>query len=196
MLEGSGAELAHAQAVGDGTRDPLGWELDQLTAPQALPGVGRKLGFHPDHAHLRARQLDRGRDAADKSPAAYRNQHRLDVGQIFEYLEPHGALAGHERLVVVGRDGHVAVLGGELLGLSHPLRAVVADEEDLGTEGRRGVHLDPRRAARHDDDGPHAQGAGREGDGLGVVAARVGDHPAATFVRERGRRSCCRRRAA
>jgi hypothetical protein len=43
-----------------------------------------------------------------------------------------------------------------------------------------------RGALGHDDDGVHAEGAGRVGDGLGVVAAGVGDHPSPALFRREG----------
>jgi hypothetical protein len=74
------------------------------------------------------------------------------------------------------------VLGGQRFGLARALGAVVTYKDDLGPERHRSIELGPRGASRHDDNCPHAQRAGCVGYGLGVVAARVGDHTAAPLL--------------
>ena len=123
-------------------------------------------------------QLDGRRDAADQASAADWREYGFHLRQVFENLQPDGALAGDNFFVVIRRHDDVAVLGGQFFGLQLAFSAAGADEHDLGAEGCRGFALDGGSVVGHHDDRFHAQRTGGVGNALRVIAARVGDDAA------------------
>ena len=84
---------------------------------------------------------------------------------------------------------------GMRLGIG--IRFAMQDDLDaVATERAHGIDLDLRRGHRHDDDRPAIEPRRGQGDALGMVAGRSGDHAALEFGAARGRPSCCRHRAA
>jgi len=76
----------------------------QFAGAEAVPRVAGELGFHTDHGDLRAQRLHRGGHPGDQSAASHRGQDDLDVGYVFDDLQPDGALPGDHVRVVVRRD--------------------------------------------------------------------------------------------
>ena len=86
--------------------------------------------------------LDRRGDAAGQPAAADRHEDGGDVGQVLGDLEPDGALAGDDPVVVVRRDDGEPALGGDALGDLLALLGRRADDDDLGAVGGDPVALD------------------------------------------------------
>ncbi len=88
-------------------RDAVGYRGDAvcgdvLTGLEALVDGARAFGLAPTTFTARVDLLDAGRDAADQPAAADRHQHGVHCGQLAEYFERHGALTGHDLVVVEG----------------------------------------------------------------------------------------------
>ena len=104
-------------------------------------------------------------------------------GCVGEHFERDRALAGDDRRVVIGMDGHQPLVarqrvgglarGDEAVALQHDRRAEAFGAVDLG-EGRALGHHDRRR---------DAEPARVIGDALRVVAGRHRDDPGAALVR-------------
>jgi len=191
--------------------DLLCREGDDPSGAQAGSSIGGKFRFNANHLHpgldklgldkpgldklritrlgmtkLGIAELDGGRDAADQSAAADRDQHGFNVRQVFENFEANRALAGNDLFVIVGRHDRVTVLGGQLLSAQSALFAARADGDDLRSERGGSVKLVLWSVARHHDDGLHAQRPRRVGHALRVIAARIGNDSAAAFVVAKG----------
>src|SRR5688572_985254 len=94
-----------------------------------------------DDAHVRLERLDRGAHARDESPAANWDDNGIEIGDVFDDLQPHRSLpsddvgvveAGYEDAPLVAR------------GLKRPLLRVgirVAVEDDVGAEGLAILYL-------------------------------------------------------
>jgi len=175
--EGQLADIAALGAIGDGLRR---LDADDAAAAQALLGVVAGLRLDADHAAAGVQRLRRHRAAGQQPAAAGRHhqqiQRRATARQnLFDQFLGDSALPGHHMRVVEGRDEDAAPLlchagdgGIGRLGVAvvqHHLGAIAAGGGKLG---RRGVH-------RHDDGRLHPQHRRRQGDGLGVVAGRIGD---------------------
>src|ERR1019366_2663001 len=102
----------------------------------------------------------------------------FDLGHIFENLKSDGALAGDDLFVVVRRHDDVAVLGGQFFGFELAFGAAGTYQYNVRAQGGSCLALDGGGVVGHDDDGLHAERAGRVGDALGVIAAGVGDDAA------------------
>ena len=194
MLEVERAERLRAQAVADGTRGQGGRPLDQRAGVEGLLGVGGQRGLgSPDadrgiaQAELfwrtSRRKLDGCGDSTQQPAAAHRREDQIHVRKLPRDLEPARGLAGDDVRMVVRRDDRVAVDGREFLGLELARRAGRADKDDLRSQREGGIDLHLRSVVRHDDDGLGPERAGRVGDALGVIAARVSNDAASKCVR-------------
>src|SRR5215510_15140296 len=56
------------------------------------------------YAHGRALEFHGRGDAGDEAASSHRNYYYADGGDLFENLEPHRSLAGHDRQVVERMD--------------------------------------------------------------------------------------------
>src|SRR6267378_692596 len=74
-----------------------------------------------------------------------------------------------------GHDGE-SLPRRQLLGLLSPVLGGAAGKHDLTPPALDALDLHRRRGFGHDDHGAHAELLGGVGDGLAVIAARVGDH--------------------
>src|ERR1019366_6164586 len=171
-----------AETVGKGLRNLAGREGDNVPCAQAGLRVGREFRFHADHLDCGIRQLDRGRNSADESAPADRDEHSLNLRQILKNLKAHGPLASDDLFVVVWRDNHVAVLGGQLLGPQTALFAARPNGDDLGSQRGSRFELVLRRIARHDDNRLQAQSPRRVGHSLPMISAGIRDHAAAPLL--------------
>ena len=152
MGERPDAEGLRPCPVGDGPRDELGLPADDLAGSQRVARVGGQLGLDADDPCVRSDRLDSCRDTAGEPAAADRDEDGRQVGQRLGDLEPDGALAGDDPVVVVGRDDRQAALGRDRFGDLLPLVARCPDRDDLGAVGGDPVALDRRRIGGHDDD--------------------------------------------
>jgi hypothetical protein len=134
----------------------------------------------------RVRQAVRGiremlrRDGAptQQPAAAARHEQIVQLARVLDQFLRRRPLARDDVRMIVGRHQDVAVPLGQLVRdrlarrdlriVDHDLRAVVA----------RGRELLRRRVLRHHDRRMHAQDPAHKRQRLGVVARRVGDHPA------------------
>jgi len=109
-----------------------------------------------------------------RAAAADRNQHGRDVGQIVRDLQADGALPRDDVRVVEWRDQHASGQRHHLVGDLLPLARAAQHHLGAVAAGRR--HLHARSFLGHHDVSRDAEHRGRVRDGLGVVAARIGDH--------------------
>lgn len=107
-------------------------------------------------------------------------------GQILEEFFADGALSGDDVFVIVGgHEHHFRRIGIRLrqfllhpLGHRVPLFRISIVKDDVAAVGSRGLDFEGRRIPGHDDGGRDAEeGGGRQGYGLGVIPARVGQYP-------------------
>ena len=101
--------------------------------------------------------------------------------QVLDDLEAARSLARDDGGIVVGLDHDEAPLAHERQRQLVPLLRVVAGEDDLGAIAADALDLHARRALRHADDGRGTQQPSGAGDGLRVVARRVGDDAAGSL---------------
>src|SRR3989442_14043444 len=93
-------------------------------------------------------------------------------------LESHGGLAGHDVPVVERRHDRESLAGRGLLRLALPVPGGAAGEPPFAPPLLHAPDLARRRGLGHHHHRAHAEFLAREGEGLAVVAARVGDDPA------------------
>ena len=139
---------------------------------------------------IRALGMDRAHrngDAAREPAAPDRDQHGGQIRDVLGDLEPEGALARDDPVVVVRRDEYEAALADELPGHGLALAARRTDGHDLGPVCLHPAALDRRRVRGHDDHGGGPEQSRRARDSLGVVPRRVRHHAACPLARrERG----------
>ena len=111
----------------------------------------RTFGLHADDPHFRPQGFHRERNPGEQPRAADGDDDRVEIGDLFEDFEAHGALAGYDFWVVVAVDIGVAVLLGAGAGVALGFEEGRAVEDDVGPEALAGVDLHQGGDARHDD---------------------------------------------
>ena len=91
-------------------------------------------------------------------------------------FQPYGALSGDHAHIFERTDQLGIALGGDGAPDLFAAFSVAVIGDNFGTIGARAFDFQRRRIFRHDDHGPHAAAAGGSGDGLGMVAAGIGDN--------------------
>src|SRR5690606_17685656 len=93
------ADPLDRDAVRDGLRR---LDVDDAVRLPGEQGGGGGLCFDADHADVRAALLERYGHAADQPAAADRHDDARQVRDLFQQLEPDGALAGNDEVVIEG----------------------------------------------------------------------------------------------
>jgi hypothetical protein len=125
-----------------------------------------------------------GRSNARQQPAAAdRHVHVGRVRQLVDDLQPERALPRDDPRMVEWRHHRQAPLVAEALGLAFAFGGRRAREEHLRAIPPRPVDLHSRGGGGHHDDCRRAELCRRTGQGLSVVARRIGDDSAAQLVR-------------
>ena len=179
MGEGQRRQVG-SQSVGAGAPGPLRFPHHHLASGERGPRVGGELRLDADHRGGRAERLHRGGDAGGETATADRDQHDLDVGQLCDDLQPDGALSGDDPAVVVRRDQRAALLGGDPLRGVEPLGGW--HQHHLAAERPYLIDLDRWCAFGNDHRARRGGGSGGVGEGLPVVAGRMGDHAPGALV--------------
>ncbi|CAH0308671.1 hypothetical protein SRABI128_04428 [Microbacterium sp. Bi128] len=173
------ARPAHGDAVGHGG-DLL--ERDEGVGGERGWVGGGVFSLDADDADLAAEffgaRLHRDGNAREESAAADTHQDGVDVGDLFEDLQPDRPLAGDDVDVIEGVDKDGAAFIGVALGFRQRLVHVVAMQHHLGAVAAGGGELGQCNAERHVDPGLDAQALGCDSHALGVVSGR-GRHDAA-----------------
>jgi hypothetical protein len=83
-------------------------------APHDASRIKRR--FDADHVDRRLQRLQRSRNSRQDAAAADGDDHGVKVRRIGKQLDPDGALAGDDLLVVIGMDEDQAFALGHLAG--------------------------------------------------------------------------------
>ncbi|MCY1439036.1 hypothetical protein D9M71_552550 [compost metagenome] len=175
------ADLRHRHALGKAA--DLGQHHPLAGGHSGLQTVGI-MRLDADHLDLGAQVFDVGSDAGDQAAATDRHEDRIQLARLLaEDLHGHGALAGDHVRVVERRHEGRAFAVGQLQGMGQGVGEAFAVQHHLATARTHAFNLEFRGSGRHNDGGAHAQLASRQGDTLGMVAGRSGDHPALALGR-------------
>jgi hypothetical protein len=169
------ADFLDRDALGDGRGRAVPRRVDAAH-------LGRERGEHgrldADHLNVRLQVL-RGRGhACDQSAAADRDRQDFQVRHVFQHLQRHRALAGHDVGIIERMDVGQLALGAEPVGRGRGLVEAVAVDHHLGAVGAGLLDLHERRGLGHHDGHGDAQPGGVIGQALAVVAGRGGDDAA------------------
>ena len=115
-------------------------------------------------------------DAGDESAAADGDDDGVDVLDLFDDLEAHGALSGDDVRVVVAVDVGQPQVGGHAHGVLARLAQIAAVDDDAGAELAARLHLHDGRHDRHHHRHRDAQLLAVVGQAQRVVAGRGRDH--------------------
>jgi len=170
------AHLVRAQRVGDRALGLLGRPSDPFALPQRVSGIGGEFGFDADHKRVRTGVGDRRGDARDQTAAADRADHEVDIRAVGGDLESDRPLARDHVPIVERRDRRIAVRRDQLVDRRRAGRQTGLAEHDPrpARPGRR--DLDRGRVGGNDDRRRHAVQRRGICHGMGMIAARVGDH--------------------
>src|SRR5512135_2630216 len=179
-IERSGADPAHGDAVGDGRgRRQLGrralFQGDfhrrdrfRLDADDSDPGLE---GF------------ERQRYASDRTAAAHRHDHRIEIGILLVNLKADGSLAGDDPGVVEGRNERERFFPAQPDGLGVGRVVIAAVEHAPGAVLAHAGDFNQRRKLGHDDGRGDVQAPAVKRDRHAVIARAGGDHAAPGFFR-------------
>ena len=157
---------------------------DRAVRPGDRVAHGRiERGLDADDLHLRPHPARGDGVAGDQPAAADGNDEHVEIADLLEHFERHGALSGDDGGIVIGVDQDERMVarhgGGAFLAFAQRF----AVEHHLGAIGLGRLHLHEGRRHRHHDGGGNAETPGMVGHRLGVVAGRHGDDAAAALRR-------------
>jgi hypothetical protein len=136
-----------------------------------------RLYIDGDDVDLAVHRLGDGRHARDQPAAAERHHQHVDLGDVLEHLERHGALPRDDARVVKGMDEGQPLLGLELAGMGIG-RVEGLAFEDHGRAMTLGLrHFHRGGVLRHHDRARDAEPRRVIGQPLRMIARRRGDHP-------------------
>jgi hypothetical protein len=134
-----------------------------------------------DHESGWARGGNSGRDPGYQPAAADRAHHEVHVGAISDDLEPDRSLAGDYIAMVEWRDGGIAVRSDKLAHRRGPRgQGGLADDYPRTARPCR-RDLDRGRVRGNNDSRRHIKQGRRVCDGMGMIAARVGNYALAAL---------------
>ncbi len=179
-LEGVLADLRHCHAVGE--QPDLGQDHALARRHGRLQTVG-VVRFHADDLDLRAQVLHVGGDSSDQPATAHRHEDGVERARMLaQNLHGHRTLTGDGVRIVVGVDVDVAFFFHQLQGVGQRFGERVTVQHHLAAPGAHALDLDFRCGLGHHDGRLDAQLPCCQGQALGVVARRGGDHAARQFL--------------
>ena len=175
------ADLRHRHTVGE--QPDLRQHHALARCHRGLQAVG-VVRLDADHLDFRAQVLHVGGDTGDQAAATDRHEDRVQPAWVLtQDFHGHGALAGDGVRVVIRVDIDEALFVDQLQRVGQRLGERIAMQHHLAATRTHAFDLDLRGGLGHHDRGLDAQLAGRQGQALGMVASRSGDHTAGQFFR-------------
>mmetsp|Transcript_66662 Transcript_66662/g.171619 ORF Transcript_66662/g.171619 Transcript_66662/m.171619 type:complete len:236 (-) Transcript_66662:240-947(-) len=153
-LEGVRADRRHRQAVGERAH---GRGEHGLACGQCRRVAWAGIGLNADDRGARLQRLHREADAREEADAAGGHQHVVDLGQLLDDLESHGAGAGDDLRVVIAVDVAQPVIRGLTFCEGLRLADVAAVDHHVDAEAAAPLDLGQRRHRRHEDGDGNAQ---------------------------------------
>ncbi len=180
-IEGVLADLRHRHAVG---------EQPDLRQHHALAGRHGRLQavgvvrLDANHLDFRAQVLHVGSNASDQATATHRHEDRVQLAWVLaQDFHGHGALPGDGVRIVVGVHVDEALFIDQFQRIGQRLGERVAMQHHLAAPRTHAFDLDLRGGLGHHDSGLDAHLARGQGQALGVVACRGGDHATGQLFR-------------
>ncbi|MNO75294.1 hypothetical protein D3C76_663300 [compost metagenome] len=175
------ANLRHRHAIG---------EQPDLRQHHALTGSHGRLQaigivrLDTDYLDFRAQVLHVGSNASDQAATAHRHEDRIQLARVLaQDFHGDGALPGDGVRIVVRVNVDEALFIDQFQRVGQCLRERVAMQHHLATARAHAFDLDLRSSLGHHDGGLDAHFARGQGQALGVVAGRGGDHATGQFFR-------------
>ena len=171
---------AAAEAVGEAR---LFGHRYRASGPNALDHGRTPLHRHSDDPEPGIGRLEGDCGAPEQATSREARDERIDAAEVFEELEPDGALTGDDVRVVEGMHGHEPLVSREAFRLELRFVLGLAVDPQLRAEALDSGPLVRGHQLREADDGPRLDAPGGEGHRPAMVAGGDGDHTLCAFVR-------------